>query len=94
MITDDIRTQFQTWLKGKGCQKKTRKGRQSKIYEYVKRIDRLSEKLYSSHTTDEWEKLAQNIDSVLVSYYESCNQEYYINKYNLKDALQYFNDIG
>ena len=94
MITDDIRTQFQTWLKGKGCQEKTSKGRPSTIYEYVKRIDRLCDKLYSSHTSDEWEKLAQNIDSVLVSYYESCNQEYYINKYNLKDALQYFNDIG
>lgn len=94
MMADDIKTYFQSWLKEKGCQEKTSKGRPSTIYEYIKRIDRLCDKLYNNHTTDEWEILATNIDSVLVSCSETCNKEYYINKYNLKKSLQYFNDIG
>lgn len=90
----DLKQRFSNWLKEKGCQEKTGKGRPSTVYEYIKRIDRLCDKLYNNHTSEEWEILAANIGSVLVSYCESCNKEYYINKYNLKKALQYFNDIG
>lgn len=90
----DLKQRFSNWLKEKGCQEKTGKGRPSTVYEYIKRIDRLCDKLYNNHTSEEWEILAANIGSVLVSYCESCNKEYYINKYNLKKALQYFNDIS
>lgn len=90
----DLKQIFSNWLKDKGCLEKTGKGRPSTVYEYIKRIDRLCDKLYDNHTSKEWEILATNINSVLVSHYESCNREYYINKYNLKKALQYFNDIG
>lgn len=90
----DLKQRFSNWLKEKGCQEKTGKGRPSTVYEYIKRIDRLCDKLYNNHTSEEWEILAANIGSVLVSYCKSCNKEYYINKYNLKKALQYFNDIS
>lgn len=94
MMADDIKVHFQSWLKEKGCQEKTSKGRPSTIYEYIKRIDRLCDKLYNNHTSKEWEILAANIESVLICYSETCNKEYYINKHNLKKSLQYFNDIG
>ncbi len=80
----DLKQRFSNWLKEKGCQEKTGKGRPSTVYEYIKRIDRLCDKLYNNHTSEELEILAANIGSVLVSYCESCNKEYYINKHNLK----------
>lgn len=94
MEIDDIKTEFQKWLKTLGFQDKTEKGRPSTIYEYCKRIDRLCDKLYNDHSLKAWENLSANIGSVLISCYESCNKEYYIDKYNIKDALPYFEDIA
>lgn len=89
----DLKTDFQNWLIKQGCKERTNKGRPSTVYEYCKRIDRLCDKLYGNHSTDKWEALAVNIGKILISYYECCNKEYYINQYNAKDALLYFNDI-
>ena len=57
----DLKQRFSNWLKEKGCQEKTGKGRPSTVYEYIKRIDRLCDKLYNNHTSEEWEILAANI---------------------------------
>lgn len=94
MDANNIKTQFEVWLKEKGCHEKTSNGRPSTIYEYVKRIDRLCDKLYNSHALENWEKLAVDIGSVLVPYYESSHKEYYIDKYNIKDALEYYSEIA
>lgn len=89
----DLKTDFQNWLIKQGCKERTNKGRPSTVYEYCQRIDRLCDKLYGNHTTKEWEKLSVNIGKILISCYECCNKEYYIDQYNVKDALLYFNDI-
>ncbi len=89
----DLKTDFQKWLIQQGCKERTDKGRPSTVYEYCKRIDRLCDKLYGTHTTDEWETLAVNIGKILISYYECSNKEYYIDQYNAKDTLLYFKDI-
>lgn len=89
----DLKTDFQNWLIKQGCKERTNKGRPSTVYEYCKRIDRLCDKLYGCYSTDKWEALAVNIGKILISYYECSNKEYYIDQYNAKDALLYFNDI-
>lgn len=89
----DLKTDFQNWLIKQGCRERTDKGRPSTVYEYCKRIDRLCDKLYGCYSTDKWEALAVNIGKTLISYYECSNKEYYIDQYNAKDALLYFNDI-
>lgn len=89
----DLKTDFQNCLIKQGCKERTNKGRPSTVYEYCKRIDRLCDKLYGSHSTDKWETLTVNIEKILISYYECSNKEYYIDQYNAKDALLYFNDI-
>ncbi len=89
----DLKTDFQKWLIQQGYKEGTDKGRPSTIYEYCKRIDRLCDKLYGNSSTDKWEILAINIGKILISCYECCNKEYYIDQYNAKDALLYFNDI-
>lgn len=94
MEVDDIKIEFQKWLQIQGFQDRTDKGRPSTIYEYCKRIDRLCDKLYNDHSSKAWENLSANIGPVLISCYESCNKEYYIDKYNIKDALSYFEDIA
>ena len=89
----DLKTDFQNWLIKQGCKERTNKGRPSTVYEYCKRIDRLCDKLYGTHTTNEWEKLSVNIGKILISYYECSTKEYYNDQYNAKDALLYFKDI-
>lgn len=89
----DLRSSFKDWLIKQNCKERTDKGRPSTVYEYCKRIDRLCDKLYDNHSSENWETLAINIGKVLISYYECSNKKYYIDQYNSKDALLYFHDI-
>lgn len=93
MNSSDIKINFQNWLISKGCRNKTDKNRPSTVYEYTKRIDRLCDGLYGTHNAQNWEKLATEIGSALVSYYECNNKEYFIDRYNITEALLYFDDI-
>lgn len=55
----DLRKDFKYWLITHSCKERT-------AYEYVKRIDRICNKLFNNHR--DWETLAQSIHPVLLLY--------------------------
>lgn len=64
MSGNDIRIQFQTWLSTQEAGCKTLKTRN----EYVQRINRICERLYSSRSEKEWDRLLHNMYPVLFIY--------------------------
>ena len=64
MSGDDVKIQFQTWLSTQEAGCKTLKTRN----EYVQRINRICERLYSGRSEKEWDKLLHNMYPVLFIY--------------------------
>ncbi len=61
----DLRDDFRHWLIKQGLSEKTRTGRAGTVYEYVRRIDNLCNKIYKDHSILSWQKLAENIYPIL-----------------------------
>ena len=61
----DLRDDFRHWLIKQGLSEKTKTGRAGTVYEYIRRIDNLCNKIYKDHSIQGWQKLAENIYPVL-----------------------------
>lgn len=94
MARINIRDSYKQWLIEQGLQTRTPSKHSSTVTEYLRRIDRICDKHYKSHNAAAWNKLAKNIASMLISYTECQNKEYFINKKNIDTFLQYFNYIS
>lgn len=91
----DLKEQFTNWLLKQNLSEKTKVGRKSTVFEYVRRINHLANNLYSfKNTSSNWDLLAKNIASVLASYYESNNKEYYLSRYNCEKFIDYINNTA
>ena len=91
----DLKEQFTNWLLKQNLSEKTKVGRKSTVFEYVRRINHLANNLYSlKNTSSNWDLLAKNIASVLASYYESNNKEYYLSRYNCERFIDHINNTA
>lgn len=61
----DLRDDFKHWLIKQGLSEKTKTGRAGTVYEYIRRIDNLCNKIYKDYSIHSWQKLAENIYPVL-----------------------------
>lgn len=93
-IMTDLREKFKHWLKEQRLSENAKSDGSCTIYEYVRRLDALSHKLYNQkNKLSDWELLAKNIDSVLIPYSECSNKEYYLDWANIDSFIGYFADI-
>lgn len=61
----ELREDFRSWLIKQGLSERTKTGRAGTVYEYIRRIDNLCNKIYKDHGIQSWQKLAENIYPVL-----------------------------
>lgn len=93
-IMTDLREKFKHWLKEQRLSENAKSDRSGTIYEYVRRLDALSHKLYNQkNKLSDWELLAKNIDSVLIPYSECSNKEYYLDWANIDSFVGYLDSI-
>lgn len=93
-IMTDLREKFKHWLNERRLSEKTNSDRSGTIYEYIRRLDALSHKLYNQkNKLSDWELLAKNIDSVLIPYSECSNKEYYLDWANIDSFIGYLDSI-
>ena len=81
---DNLRENFKNWLIQQGISDKLINGKSSTVYEYVRQLDVLSKKLYSS---DDWNLLVNNAIT-LAFFYLLCGKEKYRNNNYPFDKLQ------
>lgn len=93
-IMTDLREKFKHWLKEQRLSENAKSDGSCTIYEYVRRLDALSHKLYNQkNKLSDWELLAKNIDSVLIPYSECSNKEYYLDWANIDSFVGYLDSI-
>ena len=64
----DLKEQFTNWLLKQNLSEKTKVGRKSTVFEYVRRINHLANNLYSlKNTSSNWDLLAKNITAVFAA---------------------------
>lgn len=90
MKKQNIRDLYKNWLIEQGLKVKTAKGHTSTVTEYLRRVDRICDRIYKRHTASAWNSLATNISDVLIMCYECVNKEYFINIHNINDIIQHF----
>lgn len=62
----DLRNHFKRWLVNQGLAETTKNGRPGTVYEYLKRIDRLTGKIFK--WKDNWDLVAKHIFFILVVF--------------------------
>lgn len=77
----DLRADFRNWLT-----EQEGKYKPSTIDDYVRRINKISNK--------DWGNLSENILPELAKYYEYSNKEYYLDRVTIGYALEYFAKIS
>lgn len=89
----DLKEGFRKWLIRQGLSEKTSSGRPGTVYEYVRRIDKISSIIYKGHNVQPWQQLAENIYPIL-GFHQLCRKGdvYIVQKdvANIKDFLDAF----
>lgn len=90
----DIKEDFKQWLIKQGIKEKNVNGRLSTVSEYIRYINHICDILYGQHTSNEWNKLRDIIIQLLILYHETKNEEYFIDLYNINQAITHFKNIN
>ena len=61
----DLKEEFRKWLIKQGLSEKTKTGRLGTVYEYIRRIDKICDIIYSDQEQKKWECLARDIYPIL-----------------------------
>lgn len=61
----NLKDDFRDWLIKQGLSEKTATGRHGTIYKYVRRIDKLCNRIYKGYDLQPWQQLAEDIYPIL-----------------------------
>lgn len=87
----DLKRDFKEWLISQGLSEKTKTGRAGTIYEYIRRIDNLCNKIYKGHDIQSWLQLAEDIYPILGFHLLCKNKEICVTQDNIAEIKDFLN---
>ena len=86
--------EFRQWLIGQNVPQIASYYHQKTVDSYIRTIDEICQRSFSTSGEKGWQQLAKNIYPQLARCYELSNKDYFLDKISIKYALYYFRKIS